>query len=461
MISFSNLAERSSTQCAQCVSTIAIKLERFFCNCFAFSAMVLLCKACRFRARGDGSCKNERCKEFRPRRSGAHWLAKRTLATESKDASASGPAVSAASSASTARTRKQDGEAASASNDADRDAVNAVWTSSDAALAQPLAQNLGECLKTSGPPVSGASSASIARKRKHGQDAASASNDAASAQPLAQTTRFRVWRKVGERPKIYTVLAWVLHDLLRCCSIGTCIEICQCSRSFYSSRNYLNKRKAESKRNIRIIMAQRLIAASGASGMQEISESRLLRTLACAWEWLEKCARIWADEELLALVLLRIAIKFEISDEQQQKACLEFLGGGKKASPSMRCLECRLVSAYSSPGEPLAAIVGADPSAEARPSDETSQDPPIPINSRFDYLYRLGYNDFFVAAVLSDIRTDKLAEQRGQEVAPTFDKAVSFLATTSKAASASGPAVSAASSASVELQTSKLAKQRG
>ena len=39
--------------------------------------MVLLCSACKFRARDDGSCKNQDCEKFRSSRSGAHWLSKR------------------------------------------------------------------------------------------------------------------------------------------------------------------------------------------------------------------------------------------------------------------------------------------------------------------------------------------------------------------------------------------------
>ena len=70
-----------------------------------------------------------------------------------------------------------------------------------------------------------------------------------------------------------------------------------------------------------------------------VSRSTLLRTVACAWDWLEKC-NPWRDENLMIVALLRLSIKFEVSKEFQDIA-LELVGPETKA---VSAIECRLVT---------------------------------------------------------------------------------------------------------------------
>ena len=69
-----------------------------------------------------------------------------------------------------------------------------------------------------------------------------------------------------------------------------------------------------------------------------------MRTVACAWDWLEKCPPGFVDESLLPLALLRLAIKYEGEDKSVDAALKLFqpLGGEKLALLSF---ECRLVGA--------------------------------------------------------------------------------------------------------------------
>ena len=69
-----------------------------------------------------------------------------------------------------------------------------------------------------------------------------------------------------------------------------------------------------------------------------------MRTVACAWDWLEKCPPGFVDESLLPLALLRLAIKHEGVGKSVDAALKLFqpLGGEKLALLSF---ECRLVGA--------------------------------------------------------------------------------------------------------------------
>ena len=72
--------------------------------------------------------------------------------------------------------------------------------------------------------------------------------------------------------------------------------------------------------------------------------STMLRTLACARDWLEQCPPVFVDERLLPLALLRMAIKFEGLGQQVETA-LKFFQPLADEKPALLSLECRLVEA--------------------------------------------------------------------------------------------------------------------
>ena len=59
------------------------------------------------------------------------------------------------------------------------------------------------------------------------------------------------------------------------------------------------------------------------------TKSTLLRTIACACNWLEKCS-LWRDPNLMAEAFLRVSIKFVVNAEHQQYG-LELIGSKAKA----------------------------------------------------------------------------------------------------------------------------------
>ena len=66
------------------------------------------------------------------------------------------------------------------------------------------------------------------------------------------------------------------------------------------------------------------------------TKSTLLRTIACACNWLEKCS-LWRDANLMIVALLRLSIKFEVNAEHQQYG-LELIGLETKAVSATECL---------------------------------------------------------------------------------------------------------------------------
>ena len=72
-----------------------------------------------------------------------------------------------------------------------------------------------------------------------------------------------------------------------------------------------------------------------------VPRSTLLRTIACAWDWLEKCPPVFVDESLLPLALLRLGIKFE-GDKNRAQDALKLLGPLDE-QPALLSFECRLV----------------------------------------------------------------------------------------------------------------------
>ena len=83
-----------------------------------------------------------------------------------------------------------------------------------------------------------------------------------------------------------------------------------------------------------------------------ISTSAVLRIVACAWEWLEKCPRVLADNHLMALGVLRLSVKYELQDSQQPLALELFEVMAGKNKKFLVSMEKRLANLLWSSREP-------------------------------------------------------------------------------------------------------------
>ena len=160
-------------------------------------------------------------------------------------------------------------------------------------------------------------------------------------QPLAQPTTSRPLASFA------LPLAAVQGDMLPWLPIASAISLVRCCRSLHGGCVCIARLIADG--FLRVVQSVEdtlfhpgQIAALVIAG---ISKSTMLRVVACARDWLDKCPPVFVDESLLPLALLRLAIKFEAADDKRAGAALKIsqpLLGEKLALLS---LECRLVEA--------------------------------------------------------------------------------------------------------------------
>ena len=174
-------------------------------------------------------------------------------------------------------------------------------------------------------------------------------------QPLAQPTL----RPVAS---FALPLASVQENLLLWLPIASAIPLVQCCRSLHGGGLCIALRIEGGYRGVADSVAniafhpKRYVALVGAG----LSKSTILRAVACAWDWLEKCPRVFLDESLLPLALLRLSIKFEV-DKDHVGAALELIGQLDE-KPALLSFEPRLVEALwgglpdgeGCPSQPLA-----------------------------------------------------------------------------------------------------------
>ena len=172
--------------------------------------------------------------------------------------------------------------------------------------------------------------------------------------PVKLQPRTRIRQKLSHHPAIASIMAAVLPELLRWSLVPAARRLCLCCRDFHASGLFMTSRFADychSKRNIADSVASMLSfeAPFAAVLRPGITKSTLLRMLACAWECLEVCAASGAeplgrgyDEHLMALVLVRMSVKFELMAAFHEKA-LKFLGT-QEQKPALHVLECRLLT---------------------------------------------------------------------------------------------------------------------
>ena len=175
---------------------------------------------------------------------------------------------------------------------------------------------------------------------------------ARAADPVARRIREKSPGPPRRRPRPATAscisaeLACVLPSVLSWAPLRTGWALAQCCRSFHAGGLFMACRAAQRKRNVADSVAS-LLSFQGplAAGLFEegVTQSTLLRMLACSWDWLAKCARGGGgpDEHLLALAIVRISAKLELR-QGLSKVAIRLLGrGGDQAA--LHALECRLV----------------------------------------------------------------------------------------------------------------------
>ena len=157
-------------------------------------------------------------------------------------------------------------------------------------------------------------------------------------QPLAQPT---------SRPfaSFALPLASVQNDMLPLLPIASAIFLVQCCRSLHAGGLFIAGRLADGKKRVADSVADILFRGEPYVALLKagVSSSTCLRTVACAWDWLEKCPSVFIDERLLPLALLRLGIKYE-GHRDHVDAALELLGSLDE-KPALLSFECRLVEA--------------------------------------------------------------------------------------------------------------------
>ena len=127
--------------------------------------------------------------------------------------------------------------------------------------------------------------------------------------------------------------------------IAAAICLVQCCRSLHGGGLCIAGRVADGQRRVADSVAdlffhpERCVALLKAG----VSRSTLLRAVACAWDWLEKCPPVFVDESLLPLASLRLGIKSE-GDKNRVQDALKLLGPLDE-QPALLSFECRLVEA--------------------------------------------------------------------------------------------------------------------
>ena len=165
--------------------------------------------------------------------------------------------------------------------------------------------------------------------------------------------RKKKWRSLAVKLHPAPNIAVVVPALLQWSDIGTALSLTLCCRGFHARGSPMACRFAASRRNIADSVASLIgfeTQTAAALLKAGVSKSTILRTIACAWDWLEKWRHPFPDNErLFAMALLRLCVKFEFSRDHSVVA-MEVLGAvcEKQALLSM---ECRLATMLWGQGE--------------------------------------------------------------------------------------------------------------
>jgi hypothetical protein len=172
--------------------------------------------------------------------------------------------------------------------------------------------------------------------------------------PDSAVIRRGVMRKTSETQTQASIMASVLPEVLRWLPLAVCCSVAQCCRPFCAGGLFMETRLVELRRNVADSVASLLsLQAPRAVVLQKegVTKSMLLRTLACAWDLLEKISN-WhfdCDEQMMSLALVRLSVKFELKGEHSDIAVKLFGTVDEKAA--LVATECRLLMALPFFGE--------------------------------------------------------------------------------------------------------------
>jgi len=166
--------------------------------------------------------------------------------------------------------------------------------------------------------------------------------------------RLPIRRKTPASATTVSIVASVLPELLSWSCIVEATSVTRCCRAFHAGGLFTATRLVERRRIIADSVASQLsLHTPQAIALQKagVSRSTLLRTLACAWDWLDRIsdASLGSDEHLTSLALTRLSVKFEFTCEHTASALKLF--GSVEQKPALSVLECRLMMSLPNLGE--------------------------------------------------------------------------------------------------------------
>ena len=160
----------------------------------------------------------------------------------------------------------------------------------------------------------------------------------------------RIWRKTKENATMSSVFVSVLHELLGLVTSIGAASICNCSCAFHGGGLYMARRNRQRKQNIARRLEDVIYSKQPALIFEGVSRSELMRTKACAWNGIDTCDKTCSDERLVALALLRMCAKFELSRECRD-IVLKHIGAGthSRLIPVLKWSLLRRLKARSQP----------------------------------------------------------------------------------------------------------------
>ena len=112
------------------------------------------------------------------------------------------------------------------------------------------------------------------------------------------------------------------------------------------------RRKRQRKQNIARLIAGLLYSKLPAFLPHGVGAAQLLRTQACACDWIGSCDGVLGDDRAVALALLRLCAKFELRAECRD-IVLKHIGAGTETGV-VDSLECSLMRSLRIRSEPMA-----------------------------------------------------------------------------------------------------------
>ena len=162
----------------------------------------------------------------------------------------------------------------------------------------------------------------------------------------------RIRRKTKQDATMSSILISVLPELLAWVSNFGASSLCHSSRAFHGGGLYMARRKRQRKQNIARLIAGLLYSKLPAFLPHGVGAAQLLRTQACACDWIDSCDGVLGDDRAVALALLRLCAKFELRAECRD-IVLKHIGAGTETGV-VDSLEFSLMRSLRIRSEPMA-----------------------------------------------------------------------------------------------------------